>query len=145
MFIDVERYPRVAVRKPPSASKYAVRGSGDKDKEAPGKQDIVFGDQTGDHEGDVGGLSTLSNARKYYVDDPAKREVKLEVDYEDLAKGYEYGRTAVPISDSDWQMLKFETKAGLEIIGFIPCDNASAFYDLFTQLLTSCSSNGKWK
>jgi ATP-dependent DNA helicase 2 subunit 2 len=48
---------------------------------------------------------------------------KRDLERDDLAKGYEYGRTAVHISESDENITKLETFAALEIIGFIQNDH----------------------
>ncbi|KAF3197252.1 ATP-dependent DNA helicase II subunit 2, partial [Orbilia oligospora] len=37
-----------------------------------------------------------------------------------MAKGYLYGRTIVPISVEDQEIVKFDTEASLKIVGFIP-------------------------
>lgn len=47
---------------------------------------------------------------------------KKDVSRDDLAKGYEYGRTVVPISESDENITKLECEAGMEIVGFVPKD-----------------------
>lgn len=36
-----------------------------------------------------------------------------------LEKGYSYGKTVVPISKADEDFLRFETKVGLQILGFL--------------------------
>ena len=68
-------------------------------------------------------LANVHNARTYQVVDEKAPGGKRDVNREDLAKGYEYGRTAVHISDSDLNVTKLETQAGLEIVGFIPWAN----------------------
>ena len=65
-------------------------------------------------------LTSVRNARDYQVIDPEAPGGKRDVQREDLAKGYEYGRTAVHISQSDENITKLETEAALELLGFIP-------------------------
>ena len=65
-------------------------------------------------------LAFVRNARTYQVVDEEAPGGKRDVDRDDLAKGYEYGRTAVHISESDENVTKLETQAGLEIVGFVP-------------------------
>ncbi len=73
-----------------------------------------------DAQADPTNLASVSNTRTYKVVDETAPGGKKDVEREDLAKGYEYGRTAVHISESDENVTKLETQAGLEIIGFIP-------------------------
>jgi ATP-dependent DNA helicase 2 subunit 2 len=70
-------------------------------------------------------LAPVKNSRTYEVEDESAAGGKREVDREDLAKGYEYGRTAVHISESDENITKLETNPGLEIVGFVPKDKVS--------------------
>ena len=69
---------------------------------------------------DPNGLTSVKNARTYQVRDDDAPGGKRDVEYDELAKGYAYGSTAVPIAESEWNVTKLETQAGLEIIGFIP-------------------------
>lgn len=68
-------------------------------------------------------LTSVRNVRIYHVDDPAVAGGKRELDREELAKGYEYGRTAVHISESDENITKLETMAVIDLIGFIQADH----------------------
>jgi ATP-dependent DNA helicase 2 subunit 2 len=72
-------------------------------------------------------LTSVKNARTYQVIDEEAPGGKRDVDREELAKGYEYGRTAVRISESDENVTKLETKAALEIIGFVPMAKVGTF------------------
>ena len=69
---------------------------------------------------DPNGLASVRSTRTYQIVDEKAPGGKRDVDRDDLARGYEYGRTAVHISQSDENVTKLETQAGLEIIGFIP-------------------------
>ena len=70
-------------------------------------------------------LTSVRNARTYQVPDEEAPGGKRDVSRDELAKGYEYGRTAVHISESDLNVTKLETQPGLEIVGFIPWSNVS--------------------
>lgn len=68
------------------------------------------------------GLISVHNERNYYIDNPDADKGREDVSREDLAKGYMYGRTAVPLAESDENVTKLETTQGFDILGFIPWD-----------------------
>lgn len=105
--IDVERYPRVMIRRPLSASSYVQRID-ELGKAPPGT------------DSDPTSLTSVRNTRTYKVADETAPGGIGDVNRDTLAKGYDYGRTVVPISQSDENVTKLETEAGLEVIGFIP-------------------------
>ena len=111
------------VRRPPTASNFVVRTFHNQTQESGQSSETILPDA--DPDLDLGDYSRVKNVRAYYVDDPTASTGRKEVDFEDLAKGYEYGRSAVPISESDLSVVKLETTAGLEIIGFVPAANVS--------------------
>ncbi|KAK4224152.1 ATP-dependent DNA helicase [Podospora fimiseda] len=120
--INVERYFKTKRATPPSATTVVVnpdRGY---------TQSQAFDD--GDVE--MGGteFSNVKHMRKYKVNDPSAPGGKLDVPYEELAKGYLYGRTVVPFSDSDMAITKYETTKSFTIIGFIPFDSYSPFLNM---------------
>lgn len=124
MAINIERYSRIQQMKPPTASSFAVRSD-----MAPGESSTQTSAtlQNGHEDNmdvDGGGLSGVRNTRVYQVEDPNAPGGKLDVDPETLAKGYEYGRTAVAISQSDMNVVKLETTACMDIVGFVPRDKA---------------------
>lgn len=120
MCIDVERYPRTMIAKAPTASSFALKSDMTQDVTMGGTSDAVA---TGDSASADGGLTAVHQARMYEVKDEDAPGGKRDVNREDLAKGYEYGRTAVYISESDLNVTKLETKAGLDIVGFVPTDS----------------------
>jgi len=76
----------------------------------------------------LGELSAVRTLRNYYVIDPLNPEAaggKVNLDREELEKGYEYGRTVVVINQADENITTLETKEGFEIIGFIPNDKVT--------------------
>jgi len=124
MCIDVERYPRTMVARAPSASQF-VHNSDLSNGHASTQSSatmLLDGDmlEAGQNAANPNGLTSVKNARTYQVADDNAPGGKRDVDREELAKGYEYGRTAVHISESDENVTKLETKAALEIIGFVP-------------------------
>ena len=83
--------------------------------------------QTIDEDADIGGaeFSGVKQMRTYRVNDTDAPGGKRDVEFEDLAKGYQYGRTVVPFSESDFSITKLETKKSFSILGFIPVDSVS--------------------
>ena len=127
MVIDVERYPRTMIRRPATASQFVQRSDLSHDPISTQSSATIL---PGADHGEVGaaasdpnGLTAVKSTRAYRVDDEDAPGGKRDVTLEELAKGYEYGRTAVHISESDQGVTKLETKAALEIVGFIPWDS----------------------
>ncbi|KAL8714138.1 MAG: hypothetical protein Q9220_001866 [cf. Caloplaca sp. 1 TL-2023] len=132
MCIDVERYPRTMVRRPLTASRYVQRidhanGSMQSSGTIAGDGDVNMPDA------DAGDLTNVTNSRVYQVLDELAPGGKRDVSRDDLAKGYEYGRTAVHINETDESITNLETNAALEIVGFIPWTN----YDRFMSMTVS--------
>lgn len=108
--IPVERYPRTYVARPPSASSFVPVSKTTQEEEGdpkPSQSDA---------------LAAVRMARTYQVDDPSAVGGKVDVERDDLAKGYEYGRTAVHISQIDENITKLDTFACLDLVGFINQD-----------------------
>lgn len=144
MCIDVERYPRTKVATAPSASQFVVRtepkpGESSVQSSATIEADGAAEDGMGTIPG-VSSLTSVKNNRAYQVDDDSVVGGKRDLDREELAKGYEYGRTVVPISESDENITKLDTHAGLELIGFVPkekvCRVSSSFDRSLVMSLT---------
>lgn len=70
-------------------------------------------------------FSAVKQARAYKVNDPDAPGGKRDVEFDSLAKGFEYGRTAVHISESEHNITKIETTKSFSIVGFIPWDRVS--------------------
>ena len=130
MSIDVERYPRTVIRRPASASQYVHRADLSNRRASISSSTTILPDIDGlEGESSVlstNGLAAVRNARSYQVEDDTAPGGKRDVTRDELAKGYEYGRTAVHISESDESIANLETTAVLEIVGFIPWSNVSA-------------------
>jgi ATP-dependent DNA helicase 2 subunit 2 len=120
--IDVERYPRTYLARAPGASNFVYR-SDLTNAEGSTQSAATIGPGDGEATANLSGgnnLTSVKSMRTYQVDDEDAANGKRDVDRDDLAKGYEYGRTAVHISESDENVTKLETTSGLELIGFIP-------------------------
>ncbi|MCJ1284175.1 ATP-dependent DNA helicase II subunit 2 [Xylographa opegraphella] len=135
--IDVERYPRTMIRRPASASQYVHRTDLSNRRASVSSSTTILPDADAP-EGEssnpnTNGLAAVRNARSYQVEDDTAPGGKRDVTRDELAKGYEYGRTAVHISESDESITNLETAAVLEIVGFIPKDN----YDRYMSMSSS--------
>jgi len=84
----------------------------------------------GDVEMGSGDFSAVKTQRTYKVEDPDALGGKIDVSPDDLARGYEYGRTAVAISESEHNITQLETTKDFAIIGFVPFDKVSIFAPL---------------
>lgn len=140
LYIDVIRFFKTKQRKPESASNFVSRST----------NGATTGQSSHTIEGDVDmenapppgrDLAAIKQERKYIVQGVGNDfyDGKKEVLRDELAKGYEYGRTAVPISESDENVTKLETFEDFTIIGFIPWDKVRIkyFQMLFGLLLFS--------
>ncbi|KAI1437697.1 Ku70/Ku80 N-terminal alpha/beta domain-containing protein [Xylaria sp. CBS 124048] len=116
MTIHVERYFKTHKAAVPPASRVVMKTGAD---DAPsGEANRAGGDEMEGVE-PTPAFAGVKDARTYKVDDPDAPGGKRDVDREQLAMGYEYGRTAVYISESDYNITKIETKKGFSIVGFI--------------------------
>ncbi|KEF52768.1 uncharacterized protein A1O9_11185 [Exophiala aquamarina CBS 119918] len=106
--IDVERYFKTAVRRPPTATAFVMR-EGDPDEE------------------EEDGLGSVHTRYVYKVKDENSADGTKNVEREELAKGYEYGRTAVAISETEQNITKLETQTNYEILGFLPAENVERY------------------
>ena len=129
MCIDVERYPRTMIRRPQAASQFVHRSdysNGQAALAAASTQSSHTVAESGEG-ANQSNLTSVRHARTYQIEDSEAPGGKRDVAIEDLAKGYEYGRTAVAISEADQAVTKLETQAAFEIVGFIPWSNVSFF------------------
>lgn len=116
--IEVERYPRTMVAKPPTASSFVVRTDLGGAQSSTQSTTTVVGD--GDDVQTNGQLASVKSQRVYQVDDEDNPGAKKNIDYDEISRGFEYGRTAVPISESESNIVKIESEPKLDIIGFVP-------------------------
>jgi ATP-dependent DNA helicase 2 subunit 2 len=120
MCINVERYGKIMQAKPPSASSFAIRSDMAPGESSTQTSATLQNGNADQMEVDGSGLTTVRNMRAYQVEDVEAPGGKKDVDAEELAKGYEYGRTAVAISQSDMNVVKLETTHCMDIVGFVP-------------------------
>ena len=121
LHIQVERYPRTMIRKPPAASKVTKRlEQGNTQLSTTLMEDVDDNHLASSLNGDY--VTRVRDSRAYYVLDDREPGGKKYIEPEDRAIGYEYGSSLVPVSGSDESTLQLETKAGLELIGFVPWD-----------------------
>ncbi|KAL2271739.1 hypothetical protein VTJ83DRAFT_1110 [Remersonia thermophila] len=119
----VERYFKTKRAAPPSASTVV---SSSMDRPGPSQTQTLDGDlDTEDVE-----FSGVKQMRSYKVNDPDAPGGKRDVKFEDLAKGYQYGRTVVPFSESDFNVTKFDTKKSFSILGFVPWSSYREFLNM---------------
>ena len=124
--IQVERYYRTYVARPPAASAFVSASSTGAEGES-AESSMTANDDSATPVDGQQKLTSVRSARTYQIQDEEAPGGKRDVERDELARGYEYGRTAVHISESDENITKLETEAVLEFIGFIPSDNVS-FY-----------------
>ena len=138
--INIERYPKVMQAKPPSASKFVIRG----DMSASQPTQASSATLT-DGEGTAAdGLTAVKNARTYQVEDENAPGGKRDVESDELAKGYEYGRTAVHISESDRNVTTYETFPSLDIIGFVDKNQYERYLEMGrSNLIVSARNDDK--
>lgn len=93
---------------------------------------------SGDGDVDMGGteFSGVKQMRNYWVSDPTAPGGKRDIPIEELEKGYQYGRTVVPFSESDYSVIKIETKKQFSILGFIPWSSVGYFFSGLLPRLT---------
>ncbi|KAI9721872.1 MAG: ATP-dependent DNA helicase II subunit 2 [Chrysothrix sp. TS-e1954] len=125
--INVERFPKTMQARARTASNFVLK---------PELTQDVDGDttMTNGHSDAPNELSLVRNNITYQVKDEDAPGGKKDVSRDDLAKGYEYGSTAVPISASEENITKLETKPGLEILGFVAPGN----FQRYMALSRSC-------
>lgn len=137
MAIDVERYPKTFVARPPSASKFVIRSD-----MAPGEATQSTATLLNGDPGD--GLAAVKNAMTYQIEDPEAPGGKRDIERDELAKGYEYGRTAVYIEEADRNVTTYETTQGLDVIGFVAKDQYERYLDMSkTNLIIAQRTNDK--
>ncbi|KAI0386091.1 ATP-dependent DNA helicase II subunit 2 [Hypomontagnella monticulosa] len=122
MSISVERYFKTHKATIPPASRVVIKAE-------PGPSQADDGDQMEGVESTTA-FAAVKNARAYKVNDPEAPGGKRDVEFESLAKGYEYGRTAVHISESEYNITKIETTKSFTILGFIHQEKYDPFFNM---------------
>jgi ATP-dependent DNA helicase 2 subunit 2 len=119
--INVERYAKVRIAKAPTASSFVVKTGGGAQASSSTQTSNTLQNGGSQAPGEDG-LSAVKYARTYTVDDEDAPGGKRELDRDSLARGYEYGRTAVPMERSDEGVTKLGTTASFDIVGFVAAD-----------------------
>ncbi|KHN99599.1 ATP-dependent DNA helicase II subunit 2 [Metarhizium album ARSEF 1941] len=131
MKINVERYFKTHLARPPTASTVVVKS----------EQATQLTQTLDDDAMDGVEFSAVRQARTYKVNDPDAPGGKRDVEFESLAKGYEYGRTAVYISESEHNITKLETEKSFSIVGFIPWSKYEPFLSMGEVCVTHARKN----
>ncbi|KAM0346458.1 hypothetical protein ACHAPU_005523 [Fusarium lateritium] len=129
MSINVERYFKTHLARPLTSSTVVVKSGGGPESET--TQPVESEEMEGIE------FSAVKQARSYKVNDPDAPGGKRDVEFDDLAKGYEYGRTAVHISESEHNITKIDTQKSFSIVGFIPCSKYEPFLNLGETCVTT--------
>ena len=141
--IDVERYPRTMIRRPETASSFTLRSESGGYSRASSVTLAHQDDQPQGSEPNENPLTHVRNTYIYQINDAGTEGGKRQVPKEELAKGYEYGRTVVHVSESDENITKLETEAAMEIIGFVSSSEVCEFSGgRFQMLIIVNSSSG---
>ncbi|KAK3504968.1 ATP-dependent DNA helicase II subunit 2 [Neurospora crassa] len=119
--IQVERYFKTKRATPPSASNVA-NPNGPPQTQAWNEDDGVPFSGVG--------LQPVKQLRTYRIENSKAAGGKKDVDMEDLAKAYQYGRTVVPFGKSEEDYLKYETTKSFTIIGFVPMSSYEPFLNM---------------
>ncbi|KAI1369211.1 Ku70/Ku80 N-terminal alpha/beta domain-containing protein [Xylaria arbuscula] len=130
MSINVERYFKTHKATVPPASRVVMKTESSSSPPAAGDGDEMQGVEP------TPSFSAVKDARTYKVNDPDAPGGKRDVDRDNLAKGYEYGRTAVHISESDYNITKIETTKGFSIVGFIHQEKYEPFLNMGETCMT---------
>ncbi|KAM7197748.1 ATP-dependent DNA helicase [Rhypophila sp. PSN 637] len=122
--IHVERYFKTKRAAVPSASTVVIK------QESGGHSQSTQTMDEEDAQMDGVEFSGVKQLRTYKVNDPDAPGGKKDVEMDDLAKGYQYGSTVVPFSESDLNITKLETKKGLTVLGFVPFSSYEPFMNM---------------
>lgn len=118
MAIHVERYAKVRIAKAPTASSFVVKTAGGAQASSSTQTSATL--QNGGSQAPAeDGLTSVKYARTYTVNDENAPGGKRELERDSLARGYEYGRTAVPMEREDEHVTKLETFESFDIVGFV--------------------------
>jgi ATP-dependent DNA helicase 2 subunit 2 len=119
--LEVERYPKIMPVKAPPAKSVVVKPEFSSDTVGPS----VSPHATAKAEEDKGLAATVKRTHSYQVEDASAPGGKRDVDGEQLEKGFEYGRTAVHISNEDMEAATIPTWQCLDIVGFVSAKSVS--------------------
>jgi ATP-dependent DNA helicase 2 subunit 2 len=124
--IDVERYPCTILAKPPTASSFVMRT----DLAGASGPSVELSATLDGEDHPMTDLSAVRNQRVYQIDNQEEPGTKTNVEQGELERGYEYGRTAVHISESDMNVVKLETQQSLSLVGFVKSEEFERYLPL---------------
>lgn len=108
--INVERYPKTKQAKAATATKFSTAS----------ETRSIFMQASQNQQSYGQGSEELATTHQVVPSRAYKLQDGQELaDKSLLEKGYSYGKTVVPISKADEDFLRFETKVGLQILGFL--------------------------
>jgi ATP-dependent DNA helicase 2 subunit 2 len=110
--IEVQRWPCVALAKPQPMKTFAVKTDG-------GVESSAQSSATLQHDPMREELQPVKRDKTYQVNDPDGPGGKIDVEKNQLERCYEYGRTAVNISNDDMDVVKLDTEPCLDVVGFV--------------------------
>lgn len=124
------------IAKPVSASAYVMKTEPGQTGEA-SIGDVAF-------DGNNSNLQEVKQTRSYQVDDDSALGGKMDIDKDQMEKGYSYGREVVPISTTDETITVFETEPGLQILGFVPANKYQRYFSISnTNVVVGGKANPK--
>ncbi|KAI1340523.1 Ku70/Ku80 N-terminal alpha/beta domain-containing protein [Xylariaceae sp. FL0016] len=122
MSISVERYFKTHKATVPPASRVVMKSEPPNGESADG--DAMEGVEP------TPSFAAVKDTHTYKVNDPDAPGGKRDVEQDSLAKGYEYGRTAVHISEAEFNITKIETTKSFSIYGFIAQEKYEPFFNM---------------
>lgn len=132
LYIDVQRYSRTKKAAAPSASAFVLAAA-----KSNGEGSAQSSNTLEDTEmTDAPALSAVKISRDYKVNDASGAGGFINIEREDLAKGYYYGSTAVPFGQDEKDVTEFISPQGFSIIGFVPSDKVQLAFAISTIRLT---------
>lgn len=131
IIINVERWPVTKVSRPESATTVVERAN-----HAATQSTMTLDDDDEMMDDGGAGFNAVRQNRAYKIEDKSAPGGKREVEFEELAKGYTYGSTAVHIAESEWTITKLDTEKDFSIIGFIGNEKVEPFLGLGETCVT---------
>lgn len=121
MSIDVKRITKTKIAPRPPASDFVTRPVVEG-----GVQSSNSHQDTEMTDAPAGGMVRVRNNIGYEINDASGAGGKRDIERDELAKGYRYGSTIVPMEAANEATTQFETTQSFSIIGFIPWDKVSS-------------------
>ncbi|KAK9795785.1 hypothetical protein SCARD494_04756 [Seiridium cardinale] len=137
--IRVERYFKTKRATAPSGSNVVIKGTHAAQSSQTVEGDTMEGLEFEDGEG--GEFAAVKSARTYKINYPGAPGGKKDVEFDSLAKGYQYGRTAVHISEAEFNITKLDTQKTFSIIGFVQQDKYDPFLGAGESCITVAQKN----